>query len=210
MENKNFDSKEHEADDIIKRHVYWSVGAGLTPIPLLDIAAVTAIQLDMLKSICELYEIDYSKEQGKSWISSLVGSTLSSVLARLGASAIKTIPAVGTAIGMASMSILSGSTTYAIGNVFVNHFEGGGTLGNFNAEKVKNYYKQKVEDGKKLASELKDKYIKFAKSKKGKEKENNATAKLKELQKLKKNDLISEDEYENMRSDILKTLLSDK
>lgn len=138
--------------------MYWSIGVGFIPIPIIDIAAVAAIQLDMLKSICELYEVDYSKEQGKFWIGALAGSTLSSALARFGASAVKAIPVIGTAIGMTSMSIISAASTYAIGSVFVNHFEAGGTLGSFEAEKVKTFYKEKVEEGKKLAVKVKEKY----------------------------------------------------
>ena len=49
---------EKNIDDIIKRHVYWAIGAGLIPIPAADIAAVTAIQLDMLKQVCSFYDID--------------------------------------------------------------------------------------------------------------------------------------------------------
>ena len=42
-------SKEHSADGIIKSHVVWAMGGGLIPVPLFDIAAVTAIQMDMLR-----------------------------------------------------------------------------------------------------------------------------------------------------------------
>jgi uncharacterized protein (DUF697 family) len=207
MEKTEQSKKRIEAGKIIDRHMYWSIGAGFIPLPLADIAAVTAIQLDMLRSICEVYTIDYSKDKGKSWIGALVGTTLTSALAKLGASAIKTIPVVGTAVGMASMSILSGATTYAIGNVFVNHFEAGGTASTFNTKDVKKFYMEKLAEGKKKASDLKKKYKEFIKSKTGKEKEKNTTEKLKEILNLKTKNLISEEEYNSMRNDVLKSFL---
>src|SRR4051812_47831293 len=35
------------AQKIVRDHVLWSIGAGLVPIPLMDVAAVTAIQNEM-------------------------------------------------------------------------------------------------------------------------------------------------------------------
>jgi len=140
-EGTEFNTPETNTDQIIKKHSYWAAAAGLIPIPLADAAAVSAIQLDMLKSLCEHYKLDYSKEQGKSMVSSLVSASLASFLARAGASAVKTIPVVGTAVGITSMSLMSGASTYALGQVFSKHFEGGGTFDNFNAGKMKAYYK---------------------------------------------------------------------
>ena len=203
-------TKRIETEKIIDRHMYWAVGAGLIPIPIADIAAVTAIQLDMLKSICDIYHIDYSKDTGKSWISALAGSTLTKALAKLGASAVKTIPVVGTAVGMTSMAILSGASTYALGHVFVNHFEAGGTASTFNTEDIKKFYKEKLAEGKKKAREFKKKFKDKMKSKKGKEQQKNITDKLMEIQNLKSKNLISEDEFNTMRNDLLKSFVDDK
>jgi uncharacterized protein (DUF697 family) len=207
MEKKTETSKRTEAVKIIDRHMYWAIGAGLIPIPIADIAAVTAIQTDMLKSICEVYHIDFSKDKGKTWIGALVGATLTSALARVGASAVKTIPVIGTAAGMTSMAVLSGATTYAIGHVFVNHFEAGGTASSFNIDDVKKFYKEKLAEGKKKAAEWKKKYSGYLKSKKGKENSKNITEKLTEIHNLKSKNLISEEEFNTMRNDILKSFV---
>ena len=47
-------TKAKTADEIIRSHVLWALGAGLMPVPLFDIAAVTAVQMDMLKQLAEL------------------------------------------------------------------------------------------------------------------------------------------------------------
>ena len=99
------EEKNALAQDIVKSHVIYSLGAGLVPVPLLDIAAVSAVQLDMLKQLAKLYGKDFKESAGKSWISAITGSTM----ARMGASLVKTIPGIGSILGGVTMSVLSGA-----------------------------------------------------------------------------------------------------
>jgi uncharacterized protein (DUF697 family) len=209
MEKKDENIQDKNADAILKRHVYWAVGAGLIPLPVVDIAAVTAIQLDMLKQICTFYKIDYSEESGKAWISALVTSTMSSLVARAGASAVKFVPLIGSMVGAATMAVLSGASTYALGKAFINHFENGGTFKNLNKEKVKKIYEEQVKEGKKLAKKLKEEYLKLIETPAGKERERTTIAKLKELDDLKEKKMITDEEYDKMRKDIFKKLMGD-
>src|SRR5262245_34447088 len=106
-------SKQLEADQIIKRHVIWAMGAGLIPMPVVDFTAVTAVQTDMLSQLARLYDVEYSNSSGKMFVAALTGSTF----ARIGASAFKALPGIGTILGGSSMSIMSGASTYAVGKV---------------------------------------------------------------------------------------------
>ena len=81
-------SKEAETDKIIRTHVLWSMGAGLMPVPLFDIAAVTAVQMDMLKQLAGAFEVDYTSSTGKAFVSGLTGGTV----ARIAASLVKAVP----------------------------------------------------------------------------------------------------------------------
>ena len=54
-ENKNSDHKE-AAHSIIKNHMVWSMGAGFIPVPIADLFAVSAIQLDMIRQLSKLYD----------------------------------------------------------------------------------------------------------------------------------------------------------
>ena len=209
MEKKADTTQEKNSEAIVKRHVYWAVGAGLIPLPIVDIAAVTAIQLDMMKQICSFYKIDYTEEQGKTWIVALASSTLSSVVARMGASLVKSIPLVGTLIGATSMAIVSGASTYALGAVIANHFESGGTLDNFNKEKIKEFYEENLKEGKKVAKKLKDKYLKLIETPEGKEKERNVGKRLKDLEDKRKQKLITDEDYEKQRNEIIRNLMND-
>lgn len=142
-----------QAESIVQKHVLWSMGMGAIPIPFLDTIAVSAMQYEMLKQVSNLYGFEMSENMGKSLISMLAGGTL----VRMGASAIKTIPIIGSFLGGGAMVVLSGASTYAIGSVFIQHFESGGDLFDIDTEKFKNFYKEKFEQGKEYAAEMKDK-----------------------------------------------------
>ena len=58
MSGKKSDKSKH-ADTIIRNHVIWSMGAGLIPVLVADIFAVSALQLDMIRQLCKVYDIDF-------------------------------------------------------------------------------------------------------------------------------------------------------
>ncbi len=138
------------ADMVIRNHVIWSMGAGLIPVLIADIFAVSALQLDMIRQLCRVYEVDFQETQGKAIVTSLTSSTL----ARLGAgSVIKLIPGLGSVLGGATVSVFAGASTYALGEVFKKHFESGGTILDFDPDRLRKYYKEKFEKGKKVAQD---------------------------------------------------------
>ena len=143
-------TKRDESEQIIMKHVLWSMGGGLIPIPLFDVAAVTAVQLDMLKSLASLYGVDYSKENGKAFAGALTGSSF----ARLGASAMKVIPGIGWVVGGFSMSVMSGASTYAVGKIATSILESGRELSPGEAEAAKAGYQSWFEKGKGFVSDL--------------------------------------------------------
>ena len=195
MKLQMMENQKELAQDIVKSHVMYSLGAGLVPIPLLDIAAVSAVQLDMLKQLAKLYGNDFKESAGKGWISAITGSTM----ARMGASLVKTIPGIGSILGGVTMSALSGASTYAIGQVFILHFSGGGDFMNFNFEKAKKIYEEEFEKGKKVAKEME-------KQKDNAEAETDPYAKLEKLAGLKEKGVISEEEFVAQKKKILDQL----
>lgn len=146
-----------EAQNIVKNHVIGSMGISLVPIPLVDLVALSGIQLKMLHSLAKLYRVPFSENMGKSLIVSLVGGVMPTSTAMTLASLTKAIPGLGTATGMVSVTILGGATTYAIGNVFMQHFESGGTLLDFDPKKMRDYFAAKLREGKQVATQLRKK-----------------------------------------------------
>ncbi|MFK7946156.1 MAG: DUF697 domain-containing protein [Saprospiraceae bacterium] len=153
MDNKRYEEKRRQsADMVIRNHVMWSMGAGFIPVPIADLFAVTAVQLDMVRQMCKLYDVDFKETEGKALITTLTGSGL----ARLGSRAlVKLIPGVGSYIGGVSLAILSGASTYALGEVFKKHFETGGTFLDFDPARLTKFYQEKFEKGKKVAKDMK-------------------------------------------------------
>ena len=144
--------KSTQADRVIDNHILWSMGAGALPIPIVDVAAVTAIQLNMLKELCLIYDVDYSEGFGKNLISSIVGAGV----AKVGASAVKTIPVVGSLLGGVPMVVLSGASTYALGQVFKSQLQVTTVLSKFDMSGAKEMYKDAFEKGKQYVKDLRD------------------------------------------------------
>jgi len=147
--------KKTTADNIIKKRVYASVGAGFVPIPIVDIMALSGIQLEMVSKISSLYDIPFKKDLVKKAISALIGGFLPVAATPILASLIKLVPIVGYTTSAVTLSAAGGAATYAIGKVFVKHYESGGTLLNFNVDKAKSYYNEKFKEGEKVASSAK-------------------------------------------------------
>jgi uncharacterized protein (DUF697 family) len=141
---------------IVKNYVWWSLGAGLIPFPLVDMAAVAGVQLKMVADISSEYHVKFSENRARIIIVTLLGSLVPSGLAGgFVGSLLKALPLVGTFAGTISMSLFSGATTYAIGQVFIRHFELGGTLLNCDVNKMKAYFEEQFEVGKKKAEQVK-------------------------------------------------------
>lgn len=139
------------ADGIVKNYVIGAVSVGIVPIPFVDIAGVAALQLRMISKLSDLYKRDFSEEIVRSLIASLGGGFLGYGVGVMGLSAIKTVPGIGWMLGMVSVPIFLGASTYAIGKVFVKHYDEGGTIFDLNIEAYKEFKREQMEKGKAVA-----------------------------------------------------------
>jgi uncharacterized protein (DUF697 family) len=144
--------RRNDANDIIKTYVLWSMGGGLIPIPLADLAAVTVLQLNMLERLATLYGVDYSRQRGKTFVAALTGSSA----AKIGSSLLKIIPGIGSVVGGVAMSITSGASTYAVGQVAINHFEVAESLDDIDVGEARQAYEEAFEEGKEVAAKMKE------------------------------------------------------
>jgi uncharacterized protein (DUF697 family) len=146
-----------KADQLIRKYAFRSSITGFIPIPVVDVIGLIGIQQMMLYYLAGLYNIPYSKAIAKTRIVGLTSGLTTRLASPMLGSALKLIPGVGTLIGGTSMAMLGGASTYAVGKVFQNHFEEGGTLDDFNPKMAKNSFEAELEKGKKLSSHQKSK-----------------------------------------------------
>ena len=197
--------RSKHADTIIRNHMMWSMGAGLIPVPIADFFAVSAIQLDLVRQLCKLYEVDFKENEMKAIVTALTGSGLAKMGAR---AAIKFVPGLGSVIGGVAMSVLSGASSYALGEVFKRHFETGGTVLDLDLNRLKKVYNEKFEKGKKVAQEIKEEQNKKKSGFKVKDAAKAAESsvdKIRELGDLRKEGLITDEEFDKMKKKILDT-----
>ena len=209
----NNEDLEKRSESAIRNHVIWSMGAGFIPVPIADFVAVAAIQLDMVRTLSGIYGVNFKETEGKALVTSITGSGLS----RLGANAlVKLIPGFGSMFGGISMSVISGASTYALGQVFKKHFSVGGTFLDFDTERFQRYYNEQFEKGKDIAQEIqKEKDEKGAVQEEANPEQNSdqktiaddedslIIKKLKELAELKELGVIDDKEFATMKKRLI-------
>lgn len=144
-----------EIDALIRKRVYAAIGIGFVPVPLVDLAGLTAVQLELIHALTKAYGLEFRKERAKSIVASLGSGIVSVAAVPLFASLFKSLPVVGMTAGGATISIVGGASTYAIGKVFDRHFRKGGNLLNFDAQGAKEYFKTKLDEGKGVVAKMK-------------------------------------------------------
>ncbi len=154
VEKVTFDKSE-EANKVIRNYVLGSIVPSLLPVPMLDLAIVTGVQLKMLHSLANIYDVPFKEELARSSITALLGGTAALSMARVISSAVKAVPIVGSLAGAFSMPVVNGGSTYAIGKLFVQHFESGGTMLSFDPSKVREHFKKVFEAGKAVIASAK-------------------------------------------------------
>jgi len=138
-----------QAKTVVSRYVWWSLAAGLVPVPVFDFVAVTGVQVKMLSDLAKVYGVPFKKDRVKNVVAALLGAVIP---VRLGQTRVATmlrfVPLVGTVTGIITEPVLLGASTYAVGRVFTQHFASGGTFLDFDPAEVKAHFMREFEQGK--------------------------------------------------------------
>ncbi len=123
------DERYDVANLIVDKYAKWSFGVGLIPTPAADLIALTGVQMKMLHEIARVYGYSFSDNKFRNTVGALLSSALphTASKASLG-SFVKSIPVLGSAVGMIVMPAACAAATYALGIVFIKHFESGGSF----------------------------------------------------------------------------------
>jgi uncharacterized protein (DUF697 family) len=139
------EQRDQVASKLVDRFAVWSGVAGLIPLPVVDVLAVGGLQLQMLRRLSQIYGVEFSQNRGKALIAALAGCMIPATSGMGAASALKAVPVVNILAAGFVMPVLSAGATYAIGKAFVQHFESGGTLLDFNPPDYREFVKAQKE-----------------------------------------------------------------
>lgn len=149
------ETRHQQAQGIVRRNVYWTLGVGLVPVPVIDFIGITAVQLKLIKELSDCYGVKFTEHTAKSIVSALAVSMGSLGIAEaLAGSLLKALPIIGTAVGALGVSALGAAFTLALGNLFIMHFESGGTLLDFDPEKMRTHFQQELEQAKSTVTKM--------------------------------------------------------
>jgi len=145
--DKNF--RRLYADQTVKQWCQWSSVAGFVPVPGVDILAISATQAKMIYSLCKLYDKKFHREALSSIISGLLGGGLTGLVsASLAFSLVKNIPIVGSTVSAVTMPAVAYGITYALGAVFIQHFEADREMSELSVKEVEDYFLEQYKKGK--------------------------------------------------------------
>lgn len=141
-------------DSLIKNHILAAMGVGLVPLPGVDIVGALAVQYELVRKISGEYNVPFKQERVKAIVTALAGGSLPVLAGEIAGSVLKCIPLIGQTSGAIAMPVILGAATYAIGKVFVQHYEVGGTILDFDLTKAKTKFKEEFLVGKTVAAEV--------------------------------------------------------
>jgi uncharacterized protein (DUF697 family) len=149
------DETRANACHCIHRHCAYAAVGGLVPVPFLEMATSSTIQLRMISKLCDIHGVRFSENAVKNAMGTLVATILPATgVGYAAASLMRSVPVVGSVFNLVAMPTLVAASTYALGRVFDWHFARGGSVANFNADEMKDRFKDEFEEGKRKASEF--------------------------------------------------------
>ena len=108
---------------IVERHKTYAAIGGLSPLPILNVAGVTAIIMRMVKQLSGLYEVPFERDRTRSLIVSLIGGAVPTGIGTATASTLAFVLPGHALVGLGVSAIAAGALTRGIGLVFLDHFE---------------------------------------------------------------------------------------
>ena len=121
---------------------------------MVDIVGLFGVNLDMIRKLCTEYHVPFDQERGRAILASLFSGLLPVAVGGPMISLLKFIPLIGQTVGAVAFPVLAGATTYAVHDVFVQHYEAGGTILDFSAAKFKRRFAECFCEGKNVAADL--------------------------------------------------------
>jgi uncharacterized protein (DUF697 family) len=121
------------ARSIVERHAAYSAVGGIIPLPIVNVASITAVIVRMVKALSDVYHVPFERDRTRAIVVGLMGGAMPTGLAAAATSTLVYIVPGSNLIGLAVSSMTALACTRGIGNIFIEHFESGATLHDFSA-----------------------------------------------------------------------------
>ena len=92
------------ANATIRNHTAFAMAAAIIPVPIADIGAITAVEIDMLRALTKIYGLKWSDNIGKQAVCIAAAATTGTLV---WASVVKFLPGLGTVVGGAIQMIIA-------------------------------------------------------------------------------------------------------
>lgn len=137
-ERSDDEKRFRAAHRLVVHYRRWTIAMATAPLPLVDAALVSGVQIRMLSRLASLYGVPFERVRVVSLLSALFGGwTPYTITTGFAGAAARMAPGLGTVIGIATSIGTSVLATETIGKMFVQHFEEGGTFLDFEPRKYR-------------------------------------------------------------------------
>jgi uncharacterized protein (DUF697 family) len=120
--------RRSQANSIVERHTAYAAVGGIIPVPIANVASITAVIVRMVKLLSDLYGIPFERDRARAIVVGLMGGAMPTGLGAATTSTLFYIVPGSGLVGLAVSSIAAVACTRSIGRIFVEHFESGSTL----------------------------------------------------------------------------------
>jgi uncharacterized protein (DUF697 family) len=116
------------ARTVVERHAAYAAVGGVIPLPIANVASITAVIVRMVRMLSDLYGVPFERDRARAIVIGLMGGAMPTGLGAVTTSTLVYVVPGSGLIGLAVSSIAAAACTRSIGRIFVEHFESGATL----------------------------------------------------------------------------------
>jgi uncharacterized protein (DUF697 family) len=116
---------------IVERHANFSAIGGVIPLPIINMASITAIIIRMVRLLSQLYGVPFQRNRARAIVIGLMGGVMPTGLATIATSTLIYFVPGYNLVGLAVSSVSASAYARSIGQLLIEHFEKGSTLVDF-------------------------------------------------------------------------------
>jgi len=143
MQNKN-----EQANSVIRRYALFGTATGLIPAFGLDVAALTAVQVKMIKELADIYEYDVDDQIIRMTITTGITSLAGRLVTSVATAVTRAFSPLKFIIGGATQAALSGFLTAETGKIYQARLAGGQNPADVTVSEIVNHVISMVQEGK--------------------------------------------------------------